>query len=214
MRDLRRTISQSLLPRVGQPGQYVGQEVNACCGDVRAAEVTVALAFPDTYTIGISHLGSQLLYHGLNGADAVACDRTYCPQIDAQAVMREEGIPLFGWESRAAVGDFDILGFSLAYEMLATNVLSMLDLAGIPLRAADRTEADPIVVGGDALADSPEPLADFMDLFLVGDGEQALADFVEIVRAAKASGASREEVLLAAARQIPSAYVPRFYEPQ
>ena len=213
MRDLRQQISRELLPRVRRPGQYVGCEINARCGDVRAAEVSVCLAFPDTYAIGISHLGSQVLYHMLNATPGVACDRTYCPQLDAEAAMRARGVGLFGWESRAAVGDFDILGFSLSYELCATNVLTMLDLAGVPLHAAERGRGHPLVVGGDALADTPEPLAEFFDVFLVGDGEAPLAALVELVRRAKRDGASRDDVLLAAACTIPGAYVPRFYAP-
>ncbi len=213
MRYVGDLLSNRLLPRASKPAQYIGLETNACCGDVPAAEVAVALAFPDTYAIGISHLGSQVLYHLLNAMPHVACDRTYCPAPDAEAIMRAEGIPLWGWESRCAAGDFDILGFSLAYELCATNVLTMLDLAGVPLRAADRGGGDPIVVGGDALADSPEPLADFADVFLVGDGEGPLPALVALVGEMKRRGASREEMLLEAARTIPSAYVPRFYEP-
>ena len=213
MRDLTGQIGEQLLPRVRQPAQYIGLEANACCGDVRAADVTVAMAFPDAYTIGISHLGSQVLYRMLNDAAGVACDRVYCPLPDAEAVMRDRDVPLFGWESRAAVGDFDILGFSLSYELCVTSVLTMLDLAGIPIHAAERTRRDPIVVGGDALADTPEPLADFFDLFLVGDGEAPLTQLVELVREMKPAGASREEVLLRAAQTIDGAYAPRFYRP-
>ena len=213
MRDLQDILSRRLLPLVVQPSQYVGLETNARFKDVGAAEVAVVMAFPDAYSVGISHLGSQILYHLLNDTDAVACDRTYCPLPDAEAVMRAEDIPLFGWESRRAVADFDVVGFSLPYELDVTNVLTMLDLAGIPLRGADRGEGDPLIVGGDALADSPEPLAAFIDLFLVGDGEKALTDLVELIRLAKQRGSSREEMILAAAQQIPSCYAPRFYQP-
>ncbi len=213
MKSLERQISERLLPQVRRPSQYIGLEVNRRCGDVRAAEVTVAMAFPDAYSIGISHLGSQVLYHMLNGLDGVACDRTYCPQIDAEQVMREEGIGLFGWESRCAIRDFDIMGFSLAYEMCVTNVLTMLELAGVPLHWQGRRGSDPIVIAGDAMADTPEPLADFIDLFLVGDGEEPLGQLVELIRKMKQSGAVREEIILAAARTIPSAYAPRFYQP-
>jgi radical SAM family uncharacterized protein len=176
--------------------------------------VTVALAFPDTYAIGVSHLGSQVLYHLLNDQPGTACDRTYCPQPDAEQIMRAQAVPLFGWESRRAVRGFDILGFSLSYELCATDVLTMLDLAGIPLHAADRTDQDPIVVAGDAMADAPEPMADFFDLMIPGDGEGPLAALVELVRRGRARGASREDLLLEAARTIPSVYAPRFYEPQ
>jgi hypothetical protein len=140
---------------VNQPSQYVGLEVNARRKSLDEAEVAVALAFPDAYTVGISHLGGQVLYQMLNDMPNVACDRTYCPRPDAEAVMRECDIPLFGWESRSPLGEFDVIGFSLPYEICATNVLTMLDRAGVPLRAQDRRDEHPLIVGGDALADSP-----------------------------------------------------------
>jgi radical SAM family uncharacterized protein len=214
MRDLSQLVRRELLPYVRRPGQYIGLETNARCGDAPAsAEVSVCLGFPDAYAVGMSHLGGQVLYHAMNDLPGVACDRTYCPMPDAERRMRSAGVPLFAWESRLAVADFDLLGMSLSTDLCATNVLTMLDLAGLPLRSADRGGDDPIVVGGDALADAPEPLADFFDVFLPGDGEQALADLVELVRRAKARDAGREDVLLAAARTVPSAYVPRFYRP-
>jgi radical SAM family uncharacterized protein len=212
--DLSRRISETLLPRVQGPGQYVGLETNARRKSVRSTEVSVALAFPDAYTIGVSHYGSGVLYHALNDLPFVACDRAYCPQPDAEEVMRRKKIPLFGWESRAPLRDFDVLGFSLTYELCVTNVLTMLNLAGIPLKAVERTDDDPIVVGGDALADSPEPLADFFDVFIPGDGEEPLRALAELLRRRKNDGqnSSREELLLDIARSVPSAYVPRFYE--
>ena len=211
---MQKLISDELLPYLQGPGPYVGLETNARCKDVTTAEVTVAMGFPDAYTIGISHLGSQVLYCVLNDLPYVACDRTYCPLPDAEQEMRRRDIPLFGWESRCALGDFDVLGFSLSYELCVTNVLTMLDLAGIPLLSADRTPADPIVVGGDALADSPEPMAEFFDVFIPGDGEEPLVALVELLRKLKPAGATRAETLLEIARTVPSAYVPRFYEPQ
>jgi len=211
MRDLAERISSELLPRVQQPAQYIGREINTRNADVRAAGATVVMAFPDTYAIGISHLGSRILYQMLNDTPGVACDRAYCPLQDAEAVMREFNLPLFGWESRAAVADFDILAFSLGYELCLTNVLTMLDLAGVPIHAGRAGEQHPIVVAGDALADTPQAMAEFIDVFLVGDGEKPMTAFAELVRDAKARGASREEILLAAAQTIPGAYVPRFY---
>ena len=172
MKDIAEQISTRLLPAVKQPGQYIGLEANALQPDFSAAHVKFAMAFPDAYTIGISHLGSRILYQAVNDLAFAAADRTYCPFPDAEKVMREEGIPLFGWESRCALRDFDAIGFSLPYELCVTNVLTMLDLAGIPVMAADRMEQDPIIIGGDALADSPAPLADFFDCLVPGDGEE------------------------------------------
>ncbi|MBS3733431.1 MAG: TIGR03960 family B12-binding radical SAM protein [Phycisphaerae bacterium] len=203
-----------MLSGVRRPVQYVGLEVNARCAGFTAAEVSVALAFPDTYAIGISHLGSHVLYHTLNDLPGVACDRTYCPAPDAERLMRDEKGRLFGWESRLPLDAFDVLGFSLSYELCVTNVLTMLDLAGLPLRAADRDETHPLIVAGDALADSPEPMAPFIDLFLAGDGEATMPALVELLRRVKQDGAPREKVLLEAARTVPGAYVPRFYVPE
>jgi radical SAM family uncharacterized protein len=211
MQNLTERISSELLPRIRRPGQYIGLETNARRKGVDTAPLTVALAFPDTYGIGISHLGTQLLYALLNDRTDVACDRTYCPEPDAAAVMRERDIPLFGWESRCALRDFDLLGFSLGYELCVTNVLTMLDLAGIPLRASDRREDDPIVLGGDALADSPEPVAPFFDIFIVGDGERPLLELTDLLARARAAGASRREILLQAARTVEHVYVPSLY---
>lgn len=213
MRNLGQAVSRQLLPRVRRPSQYLGCETNARRADVEAADVTVVLAYPDAYSVGVSHLGGQVLYALANDLPGVACDRTYCPMPDAEAVMRAEGIPLFGWESRRAVADFDILGFSLAHEGCATNVLTMLDLAGIPVRAAERGDSGPLVIAGDAGADAPEPMAPFIDLFCVGDGEPTLPALIDLVRRAKRRRARREEILLDAARAIPSVYAPQFYRP-
>jgi radical SAM family uncharacterized protein len=217
VKNIASAISENLLPRVRQPSQYIALETNARMGDVHAARVTVALAFPDAYTIGISHLGHQTLYHTLNDLPGVACDRAYCPLPDAEAVMLDQAVPLFGWESRCAISDFDIVGFSLSYELCVTNVLTMLSLAGVPILARDRSEKDPIIVGGDALADSPEPLADFFDVFLPGDGEDTLPALVKLIDKMKSAlpgeVPSRLDRLRRIAREVPSAYVPQLYEP-
>ncbi len=222
MRNLEDLISRKFLPYVTAPGQYIGLEINRRLrsGLKRAAggegdfDVAVAMAFPDTYAVGISHLGSQLLYHMLNDLPGVACDRTYCPTVEAEEVMRRNSVPLFGWESRCHLRDFDIVGFSLAYEICVTNVLTMLDLAEIPIHADQRSQQDPIIIAGDALADTPEPMADFIDLFVVGDGEEPLTQLVQLVARMKKDHASRDEMILQAARTIPSIYAPKFYQPQ
>lgn len=211
--NLGETLGRELLPAVRNPAQYIGLEANARRADPAAAEVAVALAFPDTYTIGISHLGSAVLYRQLNDTPGVAADRTYCPQVDAEAVMRRRGIPLFGWESRLPLSRFDLIGFSLPYELCVTNVLTMLDLAGLPLRAADRDGRCPLIVGGDALADSPEPVAPFFDVLIPGDGERPMGELVALLAEAKRDGRPREQLLLDVARGVPSAYVPSLYAP-
>jgi radical SAM family uncharacterized protein len=204
---------EALLARLPQPAQYVGLEHNARRADPAEAEVRLCLAFPDAYTIGISHLGTGVLYHRLNDLPWCAADRSYCPEPAAEAIFREQSVPLFGWESRLPLGRFDVVGFSLGYELCVTNVLTMLDLAGIPLRAADRDASHPLIVGGDALADTPEPLAEFFDLFLPGDGEEPLTALAELLRESPRHTAPRRELLLRIARGVPSAYVPQLYEP-
>lgn len=213
MDNIERLIDSRMLPAVRQPGQYIGMETNARRKDPHAAAVRFVFAFPDAYRVGICHLGHRSLYHAVNDLDFAAADRAYCPLIDAEQVMRAEHIPLFGWESRRPVAQFDVVGFSLSYELCATNVLTMLDLAGIPLKAADRRDTHPLILGGDALADAPEPLAAFFDLFIPGDGERAVVELAEIIREAKTSGIGREDLLETIAKNHPSAYVPRFYEP-
>ncbi len=213
MRNVSETISARLLGRVRQPAQYIGLETNALRPDVDAAEVTVALAYPDAYTLGIGHLGNKVLYNVANNLPGVACDRTYCPMPDAEEIMRAEKIPLFGWESRRALADFDIVGFSLTSEGCVTNVLTMLDLAGIPLRSSCRCDDDPIIIAGDSMADAPEPMAPFIDLFCIGDGEETLTALIELVRQAKRDGDRREDIILRAGRTISAVYAPRFYQP-
>ncbi|MFW6153642.1 MAG: TIGR03960 family B12-binding radical SAM protein [Planctomycetota bacterium] len=214
MRILRERILRDLLPYVPHPAQYTGLEHNRRCGDVHTADVTVALAFPDAYPVGVSHLGTQILYTLLNATDGVACDRAYCPTPEAERVMRERGVGLFGWESRAQLGDFDVIGVSLSYEMVLTNMLTMLDLAGVPLHAAERSDADPIIVVGGTQADAPEVMAEFTDIVLVGDGEASLPALVQLVHRAKRDGAGREAILLEAARTLPEAYVPSLWKPR
>ncbi|MBM4082985.1 MAG: B12-binding domain-containing radical SAM protein, partial [Planctomycetes bacterium] len=177
MTDLRSKV-RAILPFVQEPIQYVGGEWNSIVKDHSAVDVTVALAFPDTYAIGMSHLGLQILYSILNARPDVAAERVYAPWTDMEARMRKAGIPLYALESFTPVRDFDILGFSLQHEMCYTNVLNMLDLAGIPLRSAERSEEHPLVIAGGPCAITPEPVADFIDLFLLGDGEERIVDLV------------------------------------
>jgi radical SAM family uncharacterized protein len=178
-------ISRDLLPFIQNPAQYVAGEVGAVRKDWDATAVRFCLAFPDTYAIGMSHLGSAILYHLLNAQPNVLCERTYAPWTDVQQRMRAVGIPLFSWESRRPVRTFDLVGVSLQYEMLYTNVLAMLDLAGIPVWAAERTDADPILLAGGPGVDNPEPMAPFFDLMFLGEAEDALPRVLERFRQLK-----------------------------
>jgi radical SAM family uncharacterized protein/radical SAM-linked protein len=199
------------LPFVEKPGRYVGLERNVTRKDLSQASVTLALAFPDTYEIGMSHTGLKILYEIVNRREDFVCERVYAPWVDLEKRMRENGIPLFSTESFAPAGDFDVLGFSLQAELNYSNILNMLDLAGLPVWQKDRRKSDPIVLGGGPCTANPEPIADFFDAFLVGDAEEALPVFLEAYRAARTSGLSRRD-LLAALAQVDGIYVPSFYE--
>ena len=212
-RTLAETVSRELLPFVTNPAQYIGGEVGAVRKDWDGADVRFCLAFPDTYAIGMSHLGSAIIYAMLNDRADTLCERTYAPWTDAQDRMREVGIPLFSWESRRPVREFDLVGFSLQYEMLYTNILAMLALGGIPVMAADRTQGHPIILGGGPGANNPEPMAPFIDLMVVGDAEAALPRFIDRYRDLKAGGAARAEILLALARELDFLYAPGLIEP-
>ena len=200
---------EPFLLAVERPGRYLGLERNVVRKDLSAMDVTVCLAFPDAYEIGMSHTGTKILYEIVNRRAGWACERTYAPWIDFEAVLRRENVPLFSVESFAPVRDFDVLGFSLQSEMNYTNVPNMLDLAGIPVLASERRDADPIVIGGGPCVANPEPLADFFDVFLIGDAEEALPVFLEAV--AKTRGLPRRERLLAFAA-CPGIYVPSLYD--
>ncbi len=209
--NLTNTISYSLLPGVKSPAQYIGGEVNQIRKEYRPGDVTVGLVFPDTYAIGMSHLGLSILYTILNRMDYVVAERVFCPWIDAGQAMREQRIPLFSWESRRPVRDFDILGITLQHELAYSNVLYLLDLAGITFRAEQRSENEPLVIAGGPLADCCEPVADFFDLVIIGDGEESLPAVVTAFGQLRKQKCSRRELLLELARQFPFVYVPRFY---
>ena len=201
----------SILPRVRVPGRYVGGEWNAVVKDPRALEFRTVLCFPDVYEVGMSHLGMIILYHLLNESPWHGAERCFAPWPDMGAALREEGIPLLSLETSTPLGEFDLVGFSLQHELLYTNVLYMLELARIPVASQDRGEDDPIVVAGGCGALAPEPLAGAIDLFLPGDGEEALPALCDLLRRLEREGASREEKLLAAARAFDFVYAPAFY---
>ena len=200
-----------ILPTVEKPGRYVGLERNVVRKDLPAAAVTLALAFPDTYEIGMSHTGLKILYEIVNRRPEYACERAYAPWVDLEARMREERIPLFTVESFAPVADFDVVGFSLQSELNYSNVPNMLDLAGIPVWQRDRRDGDPIVLGGGPCTANPEPVADFFDAFLIGDAEEALPKVLDVLLDARGAGLGRRD-LLAKLAALDGIYVPSFYD--
>jgi len=202
-----------LLHAISNPSQYVGGEWNSVRKSPASVDVRFALAFPDTYAIGMSHLGIQILYSILNSRSDVAAERVFAPWVDMAAKLRESGVPLLSLESRSPLRDFDIVGFSLQDEVTYTNVLEMLSLSGIPLRTGQRSSEDPLIVAGGLCALSPEPLADFVDLFVLGDGEQEVIKLVDSYKDARAQHLDRRDMLRHLAEASPSFYVPSFYEP-
>ncbi|MHC4445404.1 MAG: TIGR03960 family B12-binding radical SAM protein [Planctomycetota bacterium] len=206
-------ISEELLPQVRRPGQYIGNEFNqpVTAGQWERADLRVAIAFPDTYAIGMSHLGCQILYWICNHTEGVCGERVFTPWLDAQEVMRERDIPLFTWDTRQRVADADILAVSLQYEMSFTNFLSLLDLAGIELRSNQRKERDPLVIVGGPQADNPEPVADFVDLVVLGDGEASMSAILDLCLKMKRCGASRKEIILELSGQFDWIYAPSLY---
>ncbi|MGR3175000.1 MAG: TIGR03960 family B12-binding radical SAM protein [Candidatus Scalindua sp.] len=213
MDNIRSYVESKILPYVETPGQYIGGEWNSIKKEDGSVDITFALAFPDTYAIGMSHQGMQILYGLLNERKDTACERVFAPWYDMEAALRKHNIPLYSLESFKPLGEFDIIGFSLQYEMSYTNVLNMLDLARIPLRREERTEKDPLVIAGGPLALAPEPISDFIDIFFVGDGEEKLPQFIECFKALKHSGNfSREEKILSLVKEMNNLYAPSLYE--
>jgi len=200
---------EHILPTVRKPGRYVGGEYNSIVNDWTVTPTRVCLAFPDIYDLGMSNLGIAILYDVLNTLPDVLAERTYAPWVDMIAAMRQAGIPLYSLESKRPLTDFDIIGFSLPSEQLYTNMLEMLDLAGLPLRAQARDKRHPLVVAGGHATFNPEPVANFVDAFVIGDGEEAIVEVVQAYQETR--GASRDTQLRALA-QIPGIYVPRFYD--
>ena len=207
----RLALSDDILMKVEKPERYIGHEVNSVVKDKSQVAVRFAMCFPDVYEIGMSHLGIQILYAMFNSWEDVWCERVYSPWLDLDTVMRREKIPLFALESQDPIKDFDFLGITIQYEMCYTNILQILDLAGIPLDACDRGEDCPIVIGGGPCAYNPEPLADFFDIFYIGEGETQYRSLLNLYKECKSAKAGREEFLLRAAK-LPAMYVPRFYE--
>ncbi len=203
--------AEKLLPLVQKPGRYTGGELNSVIKNPKDVDIRFAFCFPDTYEIGMSHLGMKILYSLLNKREDTWCERVFAPWVDMEELMRKNDVPLFALESSDEIKDFDVIGFTLQYELCYTNVLNMLDLAGVPVRSADRKSLTPLVIGGGPCVCNAEPIADFFDLTLPGEGEEVLNELMDIFKECKKRGADKEEFLKAAAK-IEGVYVPSFYE--
>ena len=202
---------EQLLLTVQKPARYAGGEVGSVIKDKTEVDVRFAFCFPDSYEIGMSHLGMKILYSLFNSRNDIWCERVFAPWPDFEKVMRENDIPLFALESRDAIKDFDFIGFTLQYELSYTNVINMLDLSGVPVFSKDRNESHPIIVAGGPCACNAEPLADFIDIFFLGEGEKVDLEVIDLYKEFKAAGKSRNEFLIAASR-IEGVYVPSLYD--
>ena len=205
-------LSDDILMQIEKPARYIGGEVNSVVKDKQTVDMRIAFCFPDVYEIGMSHLGIQILYDMFNQFEGVWCERVYSPWVDLDTIMRKEQIPLFALESQDPIKDFDWLAITIQYEMCYTNILQVLDLSGIPLFSKDRGEDMPLVIGGGPCTYNPEPIADFFDLFYIGEGETRYKELIDLYRECRDAGLSRREFLRRAA-VMPGIYVPSFYEP-
>ncbi len=212
LRDRAPVNIDAILPLVKKPGQYIGGELNSIQKKWESVALRFCLVFPDLYEIGMSHLGLQILYHILNEDDRFLAQRSYAPDIDMEKELRKANLPLFALESRRPLAAFDVLGFTLPYELCYTNILTVLDLAGIPIKACDRTELHPLVIGGGSCSLNPEPVADFFDAIVLGDGEDVIVELGERLLAAKKEELGKHETLRQLAR-IDGLYIPSFFEP-
>jgi radical SAM family uncharacterized protein/radical SAM-linked protein len=203
-----------LLPLIRRPSRYLGNEINACHKDWSEASLRIALIFPDLYEIGMSHLGLHILYHIINEIPWALADRAYCPDVDLEKLLRCEKVRIWGLESRRPLSDFDVLAITLPYELCYTNILTILDLAGIPIRAEKRNDPKwPIILGGGSCSVNPEPVADLFDAILVGDGEEALPKIANLIRDWRETESDKNEILVALSR-LDGVYVPEFYRPR
>jgi radical SAM family uncharacterized protein len=207
---IENTILDEILPRVQKPGQYSGGERNIIIKDSAAVDLRFALAFPDTYAIGMSHLGLKILYHILNQRRDVAAERVFAPWLDMEEELKKRTIPLFSLETFSPLNEFDVIGFSIQYELCFTNLLNMLELGGVPVLAADRKMGDPVVLAGGALSSALEPITPFLDAVLVGDAESVIDDIIDAIISWKKSGGHRETLYKELAA-VPGIYVPALY---
>ena len=205
-------LSDDILMRVDKAARYIGNEFNSVKKDLSQIDIRFAMCFPDVYEIGMSHLGIQILYEMFNRRSDTYCERVYSPWPDLHAIMKEEKIPLFSLETQSPIRDFDFLGITLQYEMCYTNILQVLDLSGIALFQKDRAEEDPIVIGGGPCVYNPEPIADFFDLFYIGEGETVYNELLDLYKSMKADGSYHRAEFLHEASKIPGIYVPSLYD--
>ena len=203
-------LSDEILMTIDKPARYIGNEINSVVKDTSKVDIRFAMCFPDVYEIGMSHLGIQILYDMFNKREDTWCERVYSPWPDLHEIMKEKQIPLFGLESQEPIKNFDFLAMTLQYEMCYTNILQILDLSQIPLRSKARTEKDPLVIGGGPCSYNPEPIADFFDIFYIGEGETRYDDLFDLYKQMKKNGKSRQEMLHEIAK-IPGMYVPSLY---
>jgi radical SAM family uncharacterized protein len=204
-------VDAEFLPFVRKPSRYIGGEINQVKKDLAKCDLTVALCFPDLYEVAASYTGLAILYDVLNHIEGVAAERAFAPWTDAEKILRQNKIPLFTLESKAALKDFDIIGFSLTTELCYTNVLNMLDLAGLNLRRCERGEDDPLVIAGGSMANCCEPIADFIDLFVLGEAEETIVELARLVMDCKKAGTAKSGILLQAAKKFNWVYVPSLY---
>ncbi|MDU6173601.1 MAG: TIGR03960 family B12-binding radical SAM protein [Clostridium perfringens] len=203
-------ITDDILYRVEKPSRYVGGELNEVIKDPKEVDIRFGFCFPDVYEVGMSHLGSRILYHVLNQRKDTYCERVYAPWPDMEKLMRENNIPLYALETKDPINEFNFLAFTLQYEMSYTNILNMLNMGGIPLRASERTEKDPLVIAGGPCAYNPEPLYDIVDIFQLGEGEEGLNDLLDLYQKHKYN--FNKEAYLREASHIPSVYIPSLYD--
>ena len=202
---------EKILPRVEKPARYIGDELNSIKKEVTSDMVRFGFGFPDIYEIAMSHLGMHILYNLLNEKEYIYCERVFAPWTDMEEEMRKNNIPLYGLESKDSISEFDFIGFTLQYEMSYTNILNMLDLGNIPILACDRKEEDPIIVAGGPCAYNPEPIADIIDFFILGEGEEVNIEFIDLYKEYKKEGRTRRE-FLEAVSEIQGIYVPSLYD--
>ena len=207
----KNALSDEILLTIDKPARYIGNEVNVVKKDPKSVDIRFCMCFPDVYEVGMSHLGIQILYDMFNQREDTYCERVYSPWTDLDKLLREKRLPLFALESQDPVKDFDFLGITLQYEMCYTNVLQILDLSGIPIFAAERTEEDPIVIGGGPCSYNPEPIADFFDCFYIGEGETVYDQVLDAYKENKRVGGSRKDYLERIA-EIEGIYVPSLYD--